>query len=80
MTATNNVITHYIHWRNADVYSPTDMDLGILYCTSNSKIGVLKNTFTYEGGDINKKHSHWDFLKKKYNITWWVYQIDIIPD
>ena len=64
-----NTIDINIHWRNAEVYEPTETDLAIMYCSGNGKIGTLKSI------------SHlWNWYKEKYNIKWWVYQIEALPE
>lgn len=69
-----------INWRNAEVYNPTEIDIPIVYCTNKGKIGTLKNTYGMYNGDENTKHSIFDWYKKKYNIKWWIYQLEILPE
>lgn len=57
-----------INWLNADVHFPEQSNEPIIYCTSNNKIGVFKDT------------NNWKFLKDKYHIKWWCYQYYIIPE
>ena len=75
-TVDNNTILLTIAWKNADVYTPQDIELPIIYCTGNNKMGVFKNTYGLMNG---KPYSHWKWLKEKYNIKWWCYQWEILP-
>ena len=65
-----NTLLTTLMWKHADVYSPEQNYEPIIYCTINGKIGVFKNT---------KSFQHWKFLKDKYHIEWWCYQHYIIP-
>jgi hypothetical protein len=63
-----NNFTLTIEWKNADVYCPELKNEPIVYCTAKRKIGTLKSV-----------ENHWDWLKEKYNIKWWCYQLRIVP-
>lgn len=73
----DNTILLKIVWNNAEVYTPQKIELPIIYCTGNGKIGVFKDTSTTLYG---KACSHWEWLKEKYNIKWWCYQCEILPN
>lgn len=73
MVVENNTIYSKLIWQNAEVFRPIILDEPILYCTTNGKLGTLKNIRS----GVN---SHWDFLKEKYHIAWWVYQYTITPE
>lgn len=63
-------------WISADT-APDNWYEPVLYKTENGKLGVLKNTVGWYGGnskDKSQHHSEWDWLREKYNITFWVYQ------
>lgn len=68
----------FINWQKSD-NAPEDIYEPIVYCTKNNKMGVFKNTYTFLGGNEENKISDWKFLKEKYNVTFWIYQKDIIP-
>lgn len=74
MVVENNTYYSKLIWQNAEVFTPLLLDEPVLYCTTNGKLGVFKNT--REGIGPN---SRWKFLKEKYNVVWWVYQYSIVP-
>jgi hypothetical protein len=56
---------------------PSDFNKPILYITANGKMGTLKDTASFLGGDETKKFSGFERLRDKYNIKWWCYQSDL---
>lgn len=62
-----------------DIVAPADFEAPVVYCSSNNKIGTLKNTYAIIGGDTSKKHSNWEWLVEKYRIKCWTYQSDLLP-
>lgn len=57
-----------IEWKNADADFPGLKNEPIVYCTAKKKVGTLKAV-----------GNHWDWLKEKYNIKWWCYQMRLVP-
>lgn len=52
-------------WNNKE-YEPGAIELPILIWTENDKLMVLKNTYSFYGGDLSKKFSNWKNLVNKY--------------
>ena len=69
-------------WNSAN-FAPADWYAPILYISGNNKIGVLKDTVSWLGGewkDKSKHYSDWEWLKDKYNIKFWVYQSQLLQN
>lgn len=67
-------------WNSPEI-TPDDWYAGIVYVTGKGKMGVLKDTVGWYGGqwkDQTKHFSDWKNLIEKYNIIKWVYQRDLI--
>lgn len=62
-------------WISSD-WSPTVTEASIIYCTTNGKLGILKNT---EKTIDEATESDWKTLKEKLNIKYWAYQNQIKP-
>lgn len=61
--------------------APEDWYAPVLYVTHNGKLGVLKDTVSWYGGNSKDKSRHfsdWDSLRDKYSIKQWIYQSELI--
>ena len=74
----NNQIKTVLFTWNSAKYPPEDFIEPVLVQTNKDRLLVFKDTMAFEGGDISKAHSGWDFLVRKYNIKYWIYQKNII--
>ena len=54
--------------------APSNFNEPIIYVTGNNKVGTLKNTADFLGGDETNKFSGFEWLREKYNIKYWCYQ------
>lgn len=70
-------IVREVRWRKADV-APSNIYAPIVYCTTNGKLGVFKNTMGYIWGNP-EPYSKWDWIVDKYSIKYWAYSNEIIP-
>jgi hypothetical protein len=67
-------MTARFNWNPAS-WEPMNIDLPILAWTNNDKLVVFKNTKSYMYG---KPVSDFKRLVEKYNIKFWVYQVNVI--
>ena len=70
-----------IKWQPA-TKKPEDWDEPILCCTSKGKLCVFKETKgKYPSKDKEPKYiSLFNRIKNDYNVVYWVYQKDVLPD
>ncbi len=69
-------MTARFNWNPAS-WEPMNIDLPILAWTNNDKLVVFKNTKSYMYGE---PVSDFKRLVEKYNIKFWVYQVDVINE
>lgn len=65
-----------LEWRPAEL-EPAVISEPVLCQTENKKLVVFKDTMGWIVGE-GKPKSNWKWLREKYNIKWWVYQIEIM--